>query len=64
MPRPAIELFDPVTSEVTRLAELEGDTGASCGGAPNLTVSRDGRWIAYAQVERDEHDLMLIDGFR
>jgi Tol biopolymer transport system component len=60
-PRPAIELFDPVTGEVTRVAELEGTPNTSY---PNLAISSDGRSIVYVQVERDEHDLMLIENFR
>jgi Tol biopolymer transport system component len=60
-PRPAIELFDPVTGEVTRVAELEG---TPMTGGPNLAVSPDGRSILYAQVERRERDLMLIENFR
>jgi Tol biopolymer transport system component len=60
-PRPAIELFDPVTGEVIRVVELEGTPRAR---APNLAVSPDGRSIFYVQVDRDEHDLMLIENFR
>ena len=36
------------------------------GGPPffGLTVSPDGRWLVYSQVEQLGSDLMLVDNFR
>jgi len=32
--------------------------------APALTVTRDGRWIAWAQIDHEDADLMLVENFR
>jgi len=32
--------------------------------APGFTVTRDGRWIAWDQADREESDLMLLENFR
>jgi hypothetical protein len=34
------------------------------GADPGLTVSRDGRWVAWAQFARFESNLMMIENFR
>jgi serine/threonine protein kinase len=34
------------------------------GTAPGFSVTRDGRWIAWDQADREETDLMLLDNFR
>ena len=31
---------------------------------PSFTVSRDGRWVAWAQFDRFESNLMMIEDFR
>ena len=33
-------------------------------GAAGLAVSPDGRWLLYAQVDRDDRDIMLVEGFQ
>jgi len=38
--------------------KLSADTG------PKLAVTRDGRWIAWAQIDHEDSDLMLIENFR
>jgi len=34
------------------------------GSDPGLTISRDGRWVAWAQFDRFESNLMMIENFR
>ena len=34
------------------------------GGSPGLSVSRDGRWILYWQVDYNDNDIMLVENFR
>ena len=59
-PGPVVDLFDPDTSEVTRVVQLAGDPGAPDAG---LTVSPDGRSIFYVRADTAEQDL-LIENFR
>jgi hypothetical protein len=33
-------------------------------GNPDLGVTLDGRWVAWAQTDRTESNLMMIDDFR
>jgi Tol biopolymer transport system component/predicted Ser/Thr protein kinase len=56
---PSIEMFDLTTGETTDLASLGPHTQTSVG----LTVSPDGQWILYTQVDV-ESDIMLVENFR
>jgi hypothetical protein len=31
---------------------------------PSFSISRDGRWILYATVEREESDILMVENFR
>jgi hypothetical protein len=33
-------------------------------GNPDLAVTLDGRWVAWAKTDRTESNLMMIDDFR
>jgi eukaryotic-like serine/threonine-protein kinase len=57
-PRQAIEFFNFATGQATRIVTLEKQAG---GG---LTISPDGRWLLYTQVEPGGSDIMLIENFR
>jgi Tol biopolymer transport system component len=59
--RPAIKFFSFATHGVTPLGVLERDP---LQGPPGLTISPDGRWLLYAQVDQSVSDLMLVEGFR
>jgi Tol biopolymer transport system component/predicted Ser/Thr protein kinase len=60
---PAIELFDLDTREVREL--LSFPSRASLGGVnARLTVSPNGQWLVYPQVDEARSDLMLAENFR
>jgi len=56
----ALEFFDFATRRITRKASREGS--GPWGGT--ISVSPDGRWILYCQVDRNEEDIMLVENFR
>jgi Tol biopolymer transport system component len=54
-----LELFDPDTGEVSRVAVL-----GIPPGPPGLSVSPDGRWVAYARGDgTPEADIILVENF-
>jgi Tol biopolymer transport system component len=59
-PRPAIELFDPATRRVTRIAELDRPPQGPLGF---LSVSRDERSILYTRPEHMGSDIVMVEGF-
>ena len=59
--RPAIKFFSFATHGVTQLGVLEREP---LQGPPGLTISPDGRWLLYAQVDQSGSDLMLVENFR
>jgi Tol biopolymer transport system component/predicted Ser/Thr protein kinase len=61
-PNPNINFFSVATRQVTRLATIEKAKYA--GGPPNLTVSPDGKWVLYWQVDQIDNDIMLVENFR
>ena len=56
----ALEFFDFATRRITRKASREGS--GPWGGT--ISVSPDGRWILYCQVDCNEEDIMLVENFR
>jgi len=59
--RPAIKFFSFATHRVTQLGVLERDP---LPGPPGFTISPDGRWLLYAQVDQSVSDLNLVENFR
>jgi eukaryotic-like serine/threonine-protein kinase len=59
--RPAIKFFNFFTHAVAQRGVLERDP---LPGPPGLTISPDGRWLLYAQVDQSVSDLMLVENFR
>jgi len=53
--------FDFSTRRVRRITEVDRDFNSANGG---LSVSPDGRWILYSQVDEVNSDIMLVDHFR
>lgn len=59
--RPAIKFFSFATHRVTPIGVLEREP---LQGPPGLTVSPDGRWVLYVQVDQSISDIMLVENFR
>jgi Tol biopolymer transport system component len=59
--RPAIKFFSFATHRVTQLGVLERDP---LQGPPGLTISPDGQWLLYAQIDQSVSNLMLVENFR
>ena len=59
-PRPAIDFFSFATARVTRAVTPPGNYAYGGG----FSVSRDGRWLVFAQRDYEGSDLMMIDGVR
>jgi Tol biopolymer transport system component len=57
----AIEFFSFATRKVTKVATPERDPNFF---NPGVSVSPDGRWILYAQVDQTVSDIMLVENFR
>ena len=57
----AIEFFSFATRKVTKVVTPERDPVFF---APGLSVSPDGRWILYAQVDIAASHIMLVENFR
>jgi eukaryotic-like serine/threonine-protein kinase len=58
----ALEFFDFATRQTTQVATLERPSVMSFISA--LTVSPDERWVLYAQRDKIDFDLMLVENFR
>jgi hypothetical protein len=41
-----------------------GEVGKLPSNSPVFSVTRDGRWIAWAQLDHEDSDLMLLENFR
>jgi hypothetical protein len=53
---------DPdVKRKITRVCAIDKPLNPS---VPGFGASRDGRWIAWSQMDRQESDLMLLENFR
>jgi Tol biopolymer transport system component len=60
-PHPVIKFFDFGSRRVRQIATLEK---MPVDGLPGLSVSPDGQWILYAQVDQDVSNIMLVEDFR
>ena len=58
--RATIEFFNFATRQITQIATPE----KKVFGGPSLSVSADGGWILYVQIDRNDSDLMLVENFR
>src|SRR5262245_40922756 len=61
-PNPTVNFFSFATRQVTQLATIE--KAKYTPGAPTLTVSPDGKWVLYWQVDQLDTDIMLVENFR
>jgi len=60
-PQPFLYCFDFQTQQATRVAALDG---VKLNHLVGLSVSPDGRWLLYSQVDRNSGDLTLVENFR
>jgi eukaryotic-like serine/threonine-protein kinase len=58
----ALEFYDFATRQTTQITTIEGPRSTFL--ISGLTVSPDERWILYAQRDKIDFDLMLIENFR
>ena len=59
-PSASIDFFENASAKITRSISLERPP-AYFGG---LSLSPDGTWLAYSQIDGETSDLMLAEGFR
>jgi len=58
---PLIEFYDFATGNVTLVLRLDKPIR---GAAPGLSVSPDGRWLLFTQLDQISSDIMLMENFR
>ena len=58
-PVPQVRFYDFATRAVKEIADLPGAPAPYVGG---ISVSRDGRYVIYSQIDETASDLMLVDG--
>ena len=61
--RPALRFYDFATGKETLLKEFSKETRIDTADTA-LTVSPDGRWILYTQLDQSNSNLMLVENFR
>jgi eukaryotic-like serine/threonine-protein kinase len=61
--RMPVKIYDFQNRQVVQAGLVEKFMGQTLG-VSSFSVSRDGRWIAWRQQDRDEANLMLIEDFR
>jgi hypothetical protein len=55
---PSIKFLDLTSGEVRRIVEIDKDS------VGRISVSPDGQWLLYCQVEMAAADIMLVENFR
>jgi hypothetical protein len=60
---PTLKFYNFDTGKVTLLREFSRDIRIDAGSTA-LTVSPDGRWILYTQLDQSGSNLMLVENFR
>jgi Tol biopolymer transport system component len=61
LPRPTIKFFDLMTRRETPITEFEKEPPQWMS---SLTVSPNGQWLLYTQIESDTEDIMLVENLR
>jgi hypothetical protein len=59
-PRP-INFFSFATRQIAGIGTVEKEPMT---GPPSLAVSPDGRWLLYAQLDRQVSNILLVENFR
>jgi hypothetical protein len=52
-----LRYFDFATKKIREVFEIDKDFG------DGLSVSPDGRWLLYSQIDEENSDIMLVDRF-
>lgn len=60
---PAIKFYDFDTHQLTTIREFGREVLLDYTQSA-ITVSSDGRWILYTQIDQSGSDLMLVDNYR
>jgi hypothetical protein len=53
----SLRFFDFATKTTRRLFDIDKDFGTG------LSISCDGRWLLYSQIEEQNNDIMIIEHF-
>jgi hypothetical protein len=56
--RTSLQFFNFATKKIRSITTFEGPAGYY------LSISPDGRWILYSQIDQMGSDLMLVENFR
>ncbi|MFZ1919482.1 MAG: winged helix-turn-helix domain-containing protein [Terriglobales bacterium] len=59
--KPGFRFYDYATKKITNICDMEKKPYE---GAPGLSVSPDGRFLLYVQLDDDRNNLMLAENFR
>ena len=60
-PHATINVYNFDTQQVTRIGSVDKEL---VGGNGALSVSPDGQWVLYPQLDRVESHIMLVENFR
>jgi len=56
-----VRFFDFASGQTSQVGVIEKPVNR---GMPGFSVTRDGRWIIWGQIDRQDTDLMLVENFR
>jgi len=62
-PHATVNRLDLASGKITQMAEVEKDPNLLLGWT-GLSVSHDGAWIIYPQVDEQSSRIMLVENFR
>jgi Tol biopolymer transport system component/DNA-binding winged helix-turn-helix (wHTH) protein len=60
-PRPGFKFFDFATRKITIMGDMDK---MPCEGAPGLSISPDGKYLLFVQVDEERNTLMMAENFR
>jgi Tol biopolymer transport system component len=63
-PHPTINVYSFDTQRVIRIGTVDKEPATYSGTVGALSVSPDGQWVLYPQIDRLESHIMLVENFR
>ncbi|MGA8539414.1 MAG: winged helix-turn-helix domain-containing protein [Terriglobales bacterium] len=60
-PRPGFKFFDFATHKIAIMGDIDK---MPCEGAPGLSVSSDGKYLLFVEVDEERNSLMMAENFR